>query len=94
MEISDFIDSRESGIYSTSSGEEEQDEKQYEAKMATLVKEEDIEKDSRGRLLLNGLFAVHHKRGQRAIFDLRPANFDETRLRWCRLWMQLDFLRR
>ena len=35
-----------------------------------------------GRRLLNGCFGVPHKHGLRAIFDCRPANQGERRLRW------------
>ena len=56
-----------------------------DSQMACLIPESKVARDSTGRLILNGLFAVHHKQGQRAIFDLRPANHDEVRLRWSKL---------
>ena len=55
------------------------------SRMARLIPESDIARRSEGRLLLNGLFGVHHRHGQRAIFDLRPANHSEGRLRWSTL---------
>ena len=54
----------------------------WAANMITLVKESDIARRPDGELLVNGLFAVHHPKGQRAIFDLRPANWTEHRLKW------------
>ena len=36
-------------------------------------------------MLLNGLFGVFHPKGQRAIFDCRPANSGEVRLPGTRL---------
>ncbi len=38
-----------------------------------------------GRSLLNSRLAVHHKKGQRDIFDRRPSNEGEHRLPWTRL---------
>ena len=53
--------------------------------MAMIVNESEIDLRPDGRLLLNGFFAVDHKKGQRAIVDCRPANTGETRLRFSTL---------
>ena len=50
--------------------------------MAVPIAEAAIARRSDGRPLLNGAFAVAHKKGQRAIFDCRPANASERRLTW------------
>ncbi len=50
--------------------------------MVTLLPESQIARRPNGRLLLNGCFAVWHEHGQRAIFDCRPSNPGEERLRF------------
>jgi hypothetical protein len=53
-----------------------------EAGMVTLLPESQIARRQNDRLLLNGCFGVPHPKGMRAIFDCRPANEGEARLRW------------
>jgi hypothetical protein len=55
------------------------------AKMTLWLPESEIARREDGRLLLNGCFAVPHRKGQRAIFYGRPANAGEARLRWATL---------
>jgi hypothetical protein len=50
--------------------------------MITLIPETQVARRPCGRLLLNGAFGVPHRKGQRAIFDCRPSNAGEERLRW------------
>ena len=66
-------------------------------RMARLIPEKEVARRRDGRLLLNGCFAVFHPKGQRCIFDCRPANAGELRLPWCRLpigpmlcWLQVS----
>ena len=53
--------------------------------MAVAIPETQLARKENGDLLLNGFFAVDHPKGLRAIFDGRPANPGETRLKWTRL---------
>ena len=55
--------------------------------MACLIPISDIAVGPNSRSLINGAFAVWHKKGQRLIIDLRPANAGEARLAW--LWLPL-----
>ena len=50
--------------------------------MAVLIPEDEVATGSAGRMLLAGLFGVWHRNGLRMIFDRRPQNFGEARLRW------------
>ena len=60
--------------------------KLFAAGMVQLVREEDIPRDPRGRLLVAGLFCVEHKESQdRLIVDRRPLNETEHRLKWTTL---------
>jgi hypothetical protein len=52
-----------------------------ETNMVILLPEAEVARQPNGRLLLNGCFGVDHKKGMRAIFDCRPANAGEKRLR-------------
>ncbi len=63
--------------------------------MCVVIEESLIDRREDDRPLLNGLFAVEHSSGQRAIFDCRPANSSEVRLPWTRLpaGPQLTWLR-
>ena len=69
----------------------EEDEEQlrdllFDADMVELINEDEIPRTKRGRLLLGGLFTVTHKNDyDRLIFDRRPQNAQEKRLRWIRL---------
>ena len=52
--------------------------------LASLLAEDEVPVDSYGRKLLAGVFAVPHKAdADRLIFDRRPQNATERRLRWC-----------
>ena len=54
--------------------------------MCTLVEESKLPTDSKGNILVGGLFAVHKDTDQdRLIFDRRPQNASELRLRWSTL---------
>ena len=55
------------------------------SRMAVLIPEGAVAKREDGRLLLNGCFGVAHPKGMRAIFDCRPANHGERRMRWMSL---------
>ena len=55
-------------------------------KMAVLVPESELPCNSRGRLLVGGLFSVlKNEREDRLIFDRRPENATMHRLRWAKL---------
>ncbi|CAE7196758.1 unnamed protein product [Symbiodinium sp. CCMP2592] len=55
-------------------------------RMAVLVPESDLPRDSRGELLLGGLFCVaKNSTEDRLIFDRRPENATMHRLSWARL---------
>ena len=57
-----------------------------ETKMAVLVPENDLPRDSRGQLLTGGLFCVaKNETEDRLIFDRRPENATMHRLAWERL---------
>ena len=54
--------------------------------MAVLVPEKDLPRDSRGNMLLGGLFCVAKNEAEdRLIFDRRPENATMHRLTWARL---------
>ncbi len=53
--------------------------------MAVVTPESRLASKSDGRPLLNGCFALHHRKGQRDIFDARLANCGELRLPWTAL---------
>ena len=54
--------------------------------MGRLLPESELPRDSRGRLLVGGLFSVlKNEREDRLIFDRRPENATMTRLRWAKL---------
>ena len=57
-------------------------ERMLSSGMAVLLEEEQVAKRTDGRPIVNGGFGVWHRKGQRAIFDLRPANMGERRFRW------------
>ncbi len=52
------------------------------SRVAVLIDERDIDRRPDGRLLLNGFFGVRHPKGQRPIFDSRPANAGKVRPPW------------
>ena len=53
--------------------------------MITLIPEHRVATRPDGRLLLNGAFAVAYRKGLRAIFNCRPSNAGEERLRWAEM---------
>ncbi len=54
-----------------------------ESRVAVLVPESSIPRRADGRLLLAGMFCVAHKELlDRSIFDRRPLNHEEARIRW------------
>ena len=64
--------------------------------MITLLPEAEVARRPDGRLFINGCFGVDHRKGMRAIFDLRASNAGEHRIRWSCLpagvmtcWIQL-----
>jgi len=61
--------------------------------MASLVPLDAVAQRPDGRLILSGLFGVHHKNGLRMIFDRRPANWGERRLKWAKLPNGVQFAR-
>ena len=57
-----------------------------DSSMCVLLPEDQIPRTSSGRKILSGLFCVPHKdHSDRLIFDRRPANATERRLKWCHL---------
>ena len=61
--------------------------------MAALILEDEVATGSAGKMLLAGLFGVWHRNGLRMIFDRRPQNFGEARLRWGNLPLGSQFAR-
>ena len=61
--------------------------------MASLMPVDAVATRPDGRFILAGLFGVHHKSGLRMIFDRRPANWGERRLKWARLPNGVQFAR-
>lgn len=56
------------------------------SEFAVLIPEEFVPRNSAGKLLVSGLFAVPHTRGrQRLIVDRRPQNEQERQLNWMQL---------
>lgn len=65
-----------------------------QSNMGQLVPEADIPVDDLGRLILGGMFGVPHKLGKlRVIFDRRPLNLGESRLKWVELPQGCMFIR-